>query len=166
MKIKGLTENIGNDIVKLIVSVGGVELVGILGGLITVNSITNWYNGLRKPFFAPPNWIFGPVWTLLYGLMGIAFFLIWRKGIKKGEVKEALTIFGIHLIFNFLWSMIFFGLRMPLTAFLEILLLIILIIEVISQFRLINRWAGWLLIPYLGWVIWAAVLNLSIVVLN
>lgn len=151
---------------KLVIAIVGCELVGILGSISTIEAIPTWYAGLNKPFFAPPNWLFGPVWTLLYLMMGIAFYLIWREGWKKKKTREAGATFGWQLLANFLWSPVFFGLRSPELALVIILLMWGLIVMTIKKFLLISRTAGYLLIPYLLWVSFATLLNAAIVVLN
>lgn len=154
------------DLPKLIVSVIGCELVGFLGTPFTISSIPTWYATLNKPPFAPPNWIFGPVWTLLYFLMGVAFYLIWKQGWQKKKVKTAGTYFLAQLGFNFIWSPIFFGLRSPLLGLVTILAMWTLIVITIKKFYPLSKPAAYLLIPYLLWVSFATILNASIVILN
>lgn len=154
------------DFSKLVVSVVGCELVGILSTPFTISAISTWYVFLNKPFFSPPNWVFGPVWTLLYFLMGISAFLIWRKGLKNKKVKRALVYFLIQLSFNFLWSFLFFGLHSPILGLIDIIAMLISIILTIRAFYKISKLAAYLLIPYLLWVSFATVLNISIVLLN
>lgn len=151
---------------KLIISVVGCELVGILGGLITASAIPTWYATLNKPFFSPPNWLFGPVWTLLYFLMGVSFYLIWKQGWKKKKVRGAGMYFLAQLGLNFIWSPIFFGLRSPLMALFVIIALWILIVVTMKKFYPLSKWAAYLLVPYLLWVSFATILNAAIVVLN
>lgn len=151
---------------KLIISVVGCELVGILGSVFTVSSIPTWYATLNKPSFAPPNWIFGPVWTTLYLLMGVAFYLIWKQGWKKKKVKTAGMFFLAQLGLNFLWSPIFFGLRSPLMALVVIIAMWALIVMTMKKFYPLSRLAFYLLVPYLLWVSFATILNAAIVVLN
>lgn len=139
---------------------------GLLGSLFTVRNIDTWYKGLNKPVFSPPNWIFGPVWTLLYLMMGISAFLIWQNGWKRKEVKSALLVFMIQLVLNALWSIIFFGNRAPLAGFVEILFLWTAILVTIILFWKISKTAGILLLPYIAWVSFAAVLNFSLWRLN
>lgn len=141
-------------------------LVGVLGGIITYPSIPNWYVTLQKPLFSPPNWIFGPVWTILYVLMGIAAAMIWGEEKREKQRIEALSVFAIQLGLNFLWSILFFGLRSPLTAFIEIIALWLFILITVKRFYLLNKNAGYLLFPYLLWVTFASILNFSIVLLN
>lgn len=154
------------DLPKLIVSVIGCELVGILGTPFTISAIPTWYATLNKPFFAPPNWIFGPVWTLLYFLMGVAFYLIWKQGWKKKRVKTASMYFLSQLALNFIWSPIFFGLRAPLLGLIVIALMWALIVITMKKFYPLSRLAFCLLVPYLLWVSFATMLNAAIVVLN
>jgi tryptophan-rich sensory protein len=152
--------------VKLLFGVLICNAVGLAASTVTLPAISEWYITLNKPFFNPPNWLFGPVWTLLYILMGISCALVWQTGADKPKVKHALQFFGLQLLFNGLWSFIFFGLRNPALAFIEIVCLLILIIITFKKFKPLNNWAAWLLIPYILWVIFASVLNFSIVILN
>lgn len=151
---------------KLVVSVIGCELVGFLGTPFTISAIPTWYAILNKPFFAPPNWIFGPVWTLLYFLMGIAFYLIWKQGWQKKKVKAAGLFFLAQLGLNFIWSPIFFGLRSPLLGLIVIVAMWALIVMTMKKFYPLSRLAFYLLVPYLLWVSFATLLNAAIVVLN
>lgn len=151
---------------KLIVSVMGCELVGIFSTPFTLSAIPTWYAYLNKPPFSPPNWVFGPVWTTLYFLMGVSAFLIWRKGLKKKKVKRALGYFLLQLLFNFLWSPVFFGLHSPILGLATIIILLALIVITIMSFYKISQVAAYLLVPYLLWVSFATVLNFSIVILN
>lgn len=150
-------------IVLLVVICAGV---GYLSGMVTRESITTWYPTLVKPVFNPPNWIFAPVWTSLYIMMGIAAGLVWTSGSDEKIVKKALGFFAIQLGLNALWSYLFFGLHNPLLALIEIVLLWLMIYETYSQFKRINKIAGYLLIPYLAWVSFATILNASIWWLN
>lgn len=151
---------------KLSVSILVCELVGILSTPFTIASIPTWYAGLIKPPFSPPNWLFGPVWTILYFLMGIAAYFIWKKGLKNKKVKIALKYFLIQLLLNFIWSPLFFGLHLPLLALFDICILLVMIVMTMKQFRGISKPAFYLFIPYLLWVSFATLLNLSIVILN
>ncbi len=154
------------DFSKLIVSVIGCELVGFLGTPFTISAIPTWYVTLNKPFFAPPNWIFGPVWTLLYFLMGVAFYLIWKQGWQKKKAQKASMFFLAQLALNFIWSPIFFGLRAPLPGLIVIMAMWTLIVVTMKKFYPLSRWAFYLLIPYLLWVSFATLLNAAIVQLN
>jgi translocator protein len=154
------------DITKLLVSIFICQLAGIIGAVFTFSSIPTWYSTLNKPSFNPPNWIFGPVWTLLFLLMGISLYLIWNRGFNNQSVKIAVIIFAIQLALNIIWSLLFFGLRYPLFAFIEIIMLWLAILITIIKFYNINVTAALLLIPYLLWVSFAAILNYSIYILN
>lgn len=151
---------------KLIISIVGCELVGLLGTPFTISAIPTWYSTLNKPIFAPPNWIFGPVWTLLYFLMGVSFYLIWRQGLQKKKARTASNYFLIQLGLNFVWSPIFFGLKSPLLALFVIIAMWVFIIITMKKFYPLSKLAMYLLIPYLVWVSFATILNASIVVLN
>ena len=147
-------------------SIGLAFAVGGLAGQVTQNSIEGWYTQLNKPFFNPPNAVFAPVWTLLYLLMGWAAARIWLKGRHHKWGKTALYPYGAQLIFNGLWSLVFFGLRQPMGALLVILALLVLIERTKHWFRLVDRTAAVMIYPYLAWVSFATILNLSIVILN
>lgn len=156
-----------NKYVKIIISISVCLLVGFLSGYATQSSVKTWFLTIEKPFFNPPGWLFAPVWTLLYIMMGIAFGLIWSSDFKdKKVVKSAMIIFGIQLALNALWSILFFGLCNPLLAFIEILLLWLFIFETIKVFKPIDSLASKLLYPYLAWVSFATILNASIWWLN
>ncbi len=159
------TESV-NNFFKFAVAVVGCELVGILATPFTLSAIPDWYSILSKPAFSPPNWVFGPAWTMLYFFMGTSAFLIWQKGLKKRMVKEALFYFLAQLFFNFIWSVLFFGLRSPILGLIDILVLWVLILITTIKFYKLSKPASYLLIPYLAWVSFAAILNLSIVFLN
>ncbi len=152
--------------VKIVIGILICNGVGLLASSVTLDAIPGWYAQLNNPSFNPPNWLFGPVWTVLYTLMGISAATIWEAGAERPEVKKALNIFAIQLVLNGLWSYLFFGYKNPLFAFIEILWLLIAIVVTILHFKNIKSWAAWLLIPYLLWVIFAAILNFSIYLLN
>ncbi len=151
---------------KLIISIIACQMAGILGAVFTTNSVDTWYSTIIRPDLAPPNWIFGPVWTTLFLLMGISLFLVWKKGIQSRESKIAVSVFVVQLILNTLWSVIFFGLHNPGLAFAEIILLWTSILISIILFYRISKIAAYLLIPYILWVSFAAFLNYSIWILN
>jgi tryptophan-rich sensory protein len=151
---------------QLALAIIGCELVGIVSTPFTISAIPTWYRTLNKPFFSPPNWIFGPVWTTLYLLMGISAFIIWQKGLKKKKVNEAITYFGIQLFLNFIWTFLFFGLRNPLLGLIDIVVLWIFIVLTILKFYRLSKPAAYLLIPYLLWVSFATILNFFILILN
>ena len=154
------------DLYKLVTSVSGCLFVGFAGSIATSPSIPTWYATLQKPIFSPPNFVFAPVWTILYIFMGIAAYLVWKKGLKKKTVIFALKLFLLQLTLNFLWYIIFFGFHLPLLALGEIILLWIVISMTTKVFFRIDMYAGLLFIPYLLWVSFATVLNTSIVLLN
>lgn len=155
-----------NDLSKLIIAIAVCELAGAVGSMFTVPSIPTWYAGLAKPALNPPSWVFAPVWTSLYLLMGISAFLVWQKGLRKKKTKEALGIFAMQLFLNAIWSIIFFGLKSPQWAFLDIVFLWLVIAWTITLFWKISRPAALLLLPYILWVSFAVYLNYSIMVLN
>ena len=155
-----------SDIRTLIVSILISETAGVIGGVFTASSVSGWYVTLTRPELSPPNWVFGPVWTTLYALMGIAAFLVWKRGSKRPEARKALRVFVLQLFLNTLWSIIFFGLRSPGGAFVEIIFLWCAIIWTLITFAKISRTAAWLLAPYLLWVTFAAYLNFSLWILN
>jgi tryptophan-rich sensory protein len=141
--------------------------VGYLSGMVTRASITTWYPTLVKPSFNPPNWIFAPVWTSLYVMMGVAAGLIWNQiTTQKAAVTKALQFFTIQLVLNALWSYLFFGLHNLMLATIEVVLLWLMIFETHSQFAKINKTASYLMLPYLAWVSFASVLTASIWWLN
>ncbi|MGQ9455734.1 MAG: TspO/MBR family protein [Armatimonadota bacterium] len=142
------------------------EGVGVVGSVFTSRSVANWYALLRKPNFNPPNYVFAPVWTVLYLLMGISAALIWHKGLCAKGVRIALLVFLLQLGLNVAWSMIFFGLRSPGAAFLELVLLWLVVFATLILFYRISVCAGLLLVPYILWISFAAVLNYSIWRLN
>ncbi len=148
------------------ISIAICLLVGFLSGFATQSSVDTWYAGLNKPTFNPPNWIFGPVWTILYILMGIAAGIVWSKGLHHIWVKTALYYFSFQLIFNALWSVVFFGFNKPFWALLVILILLGLILLNMKWFRLASKTAAYLLIPYFLWVCFATLLNYKIWELN
>jgi tryptophan-rich sensory protein len=150
----------------IVIAVTICLLIGFLAGFATQSSVGTWYATLNKPSFNPPNWIFGPVWTLLYILMGIAAGLVWAKGFYHVWVKTALYYFGFQLLFNALWSIVFFGFQEPFWALLVILVLLILILLTIKWFKIVSKPAAYLLLPYLLWVSFAMVLNYKIWELN
>lgn len=160
----------GGRTLRLFLSVLSPVLVGALGGWATSQGVVDWYPSLVKPSFNPPAWVFGPVWTALYLLMGLALFLVWERardssGLRP-EGKKALLIFGVQLILNAAWSFLFFGARSPGWALLDLVLLWVFILWTLLLFLRIHRLAGWLLAPYLAWVTFAGALNFAIFTLN
>jgi len=156
-----------NKTVKIAIALIVCLVVGYSASIVTRPSVESWYPTLTKPIFNPPNWIFMPMWTLLYILMAVAAGLVWDKIKEQNEeVKKALAFFLIQLTLNAIWSYLFFGLKNPMLALIEIVLLWLMIYETYLKFIKINKTAGYLLIPYLAWVAFAAILNASIWWLN
>ena len=152
---------------RIIYCVAICLVVGYLSSITTQSSINTWYPTLIKPSFNPPNWLFAPVWTLLFIMMGIAAGMIWNQLENQRElVKKALLFFTVQLLLNALWSYLFFGLNNVLLALIEIILLWLVIYETFHIFKKIDKKAAYLFIPYLIWVAFAAVLNGSIYYLN
>jgi len=140
--------------------------VGMLGGLFTDAGPGSWYASLRKPGFTPPGWVFGPVWAVLYVLMGVAAFLVWRKGAAHRAVRSALVLFAVQLALNGLWSPAFFGLRSLAAGMVVIVLLWVVLVATVVRFWRVSAAAGELLLPYLFWVSFALVLNAFLWAMN
>ena len=156
-----------NKYIKILIFVVICLAVGYLSSIVTKSSVETWYPTLKKPSFNPPNWAFPVAWTTLYIFMGIAAGLVWDKiEIKKEEVQKALLFFFIQLALNALWSILFFGLKNPMLALVEIVLLWLIIYETFMKFNKIDKIAGYLFIPYLFWVTFAIILNANIWWLN
>ncbi len=156
-----------NKITRILVVVVTCLAIGYFSGMVTRSAIITWYPTLVKPSFNPPNWIFAPVWSMLYITMGVAAGLVWNRiDHEKEAVKNALICFAVQLGLNALWSYLFFGLKNPLLAGVEIIVLWLMIYETYTKFAKINSIAGYLLLPYLLWVSFAMVLNGSIWWLN
>ena len=170
-----------NNTVKLIIAIVVSELAGIIGSIFTTPSIAGWYATLVRPTLNPPAWVFGPVWTTLFALMGISLFLIWKSdpSVAPKERRRGGILFFIQLVLNTLWSIIFFGLHNPGMAFVEIIFLWLAILAAIIAFAKISppsssiwtteghgKLAAWLLVPYILWVSFAMYLNFSIWMLN
>lgn len=141
-------------------------VAGFIGSAFTTPHIPGWYAGLAKPSFTPPSWLFGPVWTALYILMGISLFLVWRGGLGERRVQLAVGIFIVQLACNVLWSFAFFGRQSPLAGLVVISVLWILIVITIIASAFVSKAAAFLLIPYALWVSFASILNASIWRLN
>jgi translocator protein len=151
--------------IKLIVSLLICQLAGVIGSLFTASSIPTWYATLNKPSFNPPNWIFAPVWISLYVLMGISFYLIWIKS-DIPNFGLLMSVFIFQLVLNAFWTIIFFGLKSPLFAFIEIVVLWIAILFCIILFYKVSKISSVLLIPYILWVSFASILNFALWKLN
>jgi len=155
----------GKDILALVLFVGICLGIGGLGGAVTNTSVTTWYSTLAKPSFNPPNWIFGPVWTALYVMMGVAAWRVWRAA-DQDTARGPLAFFALQLALNLGWSVAFFGLRDPGLAVAVILVLDLLVLATALMFRRIDGLAATLLVPYLAWIAFATILNISIWHLN
>ena len=153
-----------NNTLRLIISILLPQVTGALGALVTISSVGSWYQTINKPSFTPPSWVFGPAWTTLYLLMGIALFLIWKS--NHPLKKQALWLFGIQLFLNGIWSPAFFGLESPILGLVIIVPLWIMIVVCIKVFFQVNKTASYLMVPYLLWVSFATALNASIWYLN
>jgi translocator protein len=151
---------------KFIIAIFICEAVGITSGLLTQNDTITWFSTLNKPSWNPPAYLFGPVWTTLFLLMGISFGLVWTSNAPETQKMRAEITFAVQLFLNFMWSILFFRCHSPALAFADILLMIVAILVTISRFAKISKTAAWLLIPYLAWVCFATVLNYSIWMLN
>ena len=154
----------GQQILTLALSVGICFAAAGIGSLLTTHSVSGWYAEIAKPWWTPPNWVFGPVWSTLYAMMAVAAWLVWRRG--GDEMRFALTLFAVQLALNVAWSGLFFALRLPGAAFAEILLLWLTIGATTSIFGRISTAAALLFVPYFAWVSFAAILNLAIWRLN
>jgi len=153
-------------VLKFIASIIICQSAGVFGSLVTFEAIPGWYITLEKPFFAPPNWIFGPVWIILYFLMGVSLYIVWENELKSKTRNVFFVVFAIQLILNALWSFLFFGLKSPLLGLVDILILNALVVVTIFYAKRVSKYAAMLLIPYMVWIIIASVLNYAIMVLN
>lgn len=156
-----------HNLPKLLTSLVLCQAAGLIGSFFTAPAIPTWYAALEKPAFSPPNWVFAPVWFLLYLMMGVALYLVWTAKKSPSRTKQwALTFFGLQLALNSAWSIIFFGLKNPFYALIDLIALLLVLIATILFFWKISRTAAWLLLPYLAWGMFAALLNASIWQLN
>jgi len=151
---------------KLLIAFAITFITAFFGSKFTMSAIPTWYQNINKAPFNPPNWVFGPAWTILYTLMAIAFYLILSTKTKSKLLNPAITVFIIQLVLNFLWSYIFFTLHLPLLAFIDIIILWLFILLNIIKFAAINKTASYLLYPYIAWVSFASILNFYVVILN
>ena len=149
-----------NNFWKAFISLALPQTVGGLGAFFTLPSIENWYSFLNKPSWNPPNWLFGPVWTALYVMMGIACFLIWKS--EHPQKKQLLILYFSQLALNGLWSPAFFGMQNPMLGLAVIIPLWVLILLCILQFKKVSKWASGLMLPYFLWVSFATALNFAI----
>ncbi len=157
------------NIFKFVISIIVCESVGIIGSFFTFSSVTNWFPTLVKPWFSPPSWLFGPVWIIMYFLMGLSLYIIWNSKAelsKQKYRKQFFILFGIQLILNALWSFLFFGLKNPIYGLIDILFLDIVVAMTIIYAYRVSKYAAILLAPYMVWITFATLLNFEIVLLN
>jgi translocator protein len=147
---------------KLIIAILICESVGIVSALLSQMGMNTWFTSLQKPTWNPPAYLFGPVWTVLYLLMGVSLWEVWKSSAPEAKKTRAMSVFGLQLFFNFCWSILFFKFQSPAFALIDILLLGITILLTISYFARISRLAAWLLVPYILWVYFATVLNYTL----
>jgi tryptophan-rich sensory protein len=140
--------------------------ISFIASFITSSKIPGWYESLTKPSFNPPNWVFGPVWTILYIMMGIALYLVWKRGLHRKKVRRAVNVFAVQMLLNFLWTPAFFGMQSLGAGLVVIVLLLGAIVATIIIFWSVSRIASVLLLPYFFWVSFATVLNLSLYLMN
>ena len=160
-------KNMGrNDLLKLILCIIICEGLGSSGSIFTSMSVSTWYSTLVKPWFAPPGGVIAVIWTVLFMLMGISLFLVWREGLDRPGVKAAIYIFAAQFVVNIAWSAAFFGMRSPSNGLIVIVLLWLMILLTIIKFWRVSKNAALLLVPYILWVSIAMFLNYSILVLN
>lgn len=150
------------NILKLFLSILICQGAGLVGSFAVRATEDTWYSTIKKPSSTPPNWVFGPVWIVMYGLMGVALYLVWVSQSGLGNKNIAIVAFMIHLILNVLWSFLFFYFKNPFLALIEIILLWAMILICVIVFFPLSQWAGILMIPYLLWVTFASGLNFSI----
>lgn len=158
------------NIFKFVFSIIICEIIGIIGSIFTFSSVANWFPLLVKPWFSPPPWLFGPVWIILYFLMGLSLYIVWisktDSPTQKHKNQEFFILFGIQLILNGLWSFLFFGLKSPIYGFIDILFLDTEVVMTIIYGYRISKYAAILLFPYMAWITFATLLNFQIVLLN
>lgn len=155
-----------SNTLKFFISIAIPLVVGGVSGFFTISGVDTWYQTINKPSWNPPNWIFGPVWTTLYVMMGISLFLVWKTETSVELKKIAVILFAAQLLLNFAWSFIFFYLQQPGWALVEIIAMWVFILLTIFAFAQVNKTAAWLLVPYISWVSFAAILNYTIWKLN
>jgi benzodiazapine receptor len=160
---------VSKNIFKFVISIIVCESVGIIGSFFTFSSVTNWFPMLVKPWFSPPSWLFGPVWIIMYFLMGLSLYIIWNSKAelsKQKYRKQFFILFGIQLILNALWSFLFFGLKTPIYGLIDILFIDIVVAMTIIYAYRVSKYAAILLAPYMVWITFATLLNFDIVLLN
>jgi translocator protein len=155
-----------NNIVKLIIAITIPLAIGAISGFFTVTGVESWYQTINKPSWNPPGWIFAPVWTTLYVMMGIALYFVWKSDSSEVLKKTAISLFAVQLVLNFFWSFIFFNQQQPGWALVEIIAMWVFILLTIFAFAQVSKPAAWLLVPYISWVSFATILNYTIWQLN
>lgn len=156
---------INRKYVRFLICLAIVAVAAVIGSLVTFPNITGWYAGLNKPFFSPPNWLFGPAWTLLYVMMAVSLYMVWNARYRKSK-QAAFLVFGVQLVLNTTWSVVFFGLQSTWGGVGVIVAMWLAIGATIWLFWPISRAAAYLLVPYLLWVSFATGLNISVAILN
>ena len=156
----------GGSAALLVASLALVALVAAVGGLATARSVDDWYESLDRAPWNPPSWVFGPAWTVLYVLMAVAAWLVAREGLGESAVRVALALYAVQLALNLGWTLVFFGLRRPLPAMIEIVVLLVAIGATAVAFHEVSPLAAGLLLPYLAWVAFAASLNAWVALAN
>lgn len=151
---------------KLAIAILACEATGIASAIISNTGMNAWFQAIQKPAWNPPSYLFGPVWTLLYCLMGISFWLVWTAKVPESTKRNAYLIFGIQLFLNFWWSILFFKCHSPSLALVDIVLMVVTILLSIFAFAKFSKTAAWLLVPYISWVTFATILNYTIWILN
>lgn len=169
-----MSKKLDIDFTKLFAALAIVALAAWIGSAVTFPNITEWYANLNKPFFSPPNWLFGPVWTLLYVMMAVSLYIVWNSRYRhllgksrfRLSKQSAYVVYGAQLVLNVLWSVVFFGMHALWGGAAVIVLMWLAIAATIYLFRPISRVAAWLLVPYLLWVSFATLLNIAVAALN
>ncbi|GAA4328152.1 TspO/MBR family protein [Flaviaesturariibacter amylovorans] len=151
---------------KLLISLVVPQAVAAAGAYFTVTGTGSWYQEIRRPSWNPPNWVFGPVWTLLYVLMGISLFLVWKNARNTSLKRTGILLWSVQLFFNFCWSLLFFRAHMIGTALVDLALLWLFLLLTIYVFSRMQKTAAWLLLPYIAWVTFAGFLNYAIYLMN
>jgi translocator protein len=159
------TTTLSNNL-KLLICILICQATGIISGLLTNAQNNVWYDNIIKPSWNPPGYLFGPVWTVLYLLMAISLWIVWKSNAYEPMKKEAMLLFASQLFLNFWWTILFFKFQSPIAAFIEIIIMISLILFTIFRFAEISKTAAWLLLPYISWVFFATLLNYKLWVLN
>lgn len=154
------------NILKLIISILIPVATGAMSGFFTTTGVDSWYQAIQKPSWNPPSWVFAPVWTSLYVMMGVSLYLVWKSDVELKRKRIAITLFAAQLVLNFFWSLIFFTLQSPGWALVEIIVMWLFILLTIFSFAKIRKVAAWLLVPYISWVSFATILTYTIWRLN